>query len=137
LLDRGEVGDSLLAGNVLLTHPPFPFAKKKVMKTVPQKEILDRQEVVYESLALGGRTRINAALYLQGCPEEYASWGKGWQWDDVAPYFARSEGRLEVEKGVTPEERTREGGEWKTRIIKAHYESSRRYFGLRSCSWKI
>jgi choline dehydrogenase-like flavoprotein len=78
----------------------------------------------YESLTLGGRTRINAGLFLQGCPEEYNTWGEGWKWNDVAPFFARFERRLELES-----ERTLplEGGEWKTRIIKAEYESSRQY----------
>jgi choline dehydrogenase-like flavoprotein len=76
----------------------------------------------YEGVALGGRTRINAGLYLQGCPEEYNSWGDGWRWDDVAPFFARFERRQELENDRT---HVQEGGEWKTRIVKAEYESSR------------
>jgi choline dehydrogenase-like flavoprotein len=81
---------------------------------------------VYESLSLGGRTRINATLYLPGCPAEYDSWGEGWQWNDVGPVFSRSEGRLELDDGINPE-LNQEGGEWKTRIVKAEFESSRQY----------
>lgn len=126
LLERGKRNDSLLASNVLLTHPPFSFVPNKEIKMVPQKELLNREQVVYESLTLGGRTRINAGLYLPGCSAEYSTWGEGWQWEDVEPFFARSEGRLELETGPCARPRSSEGGEWKTRIIRPEYESSRR-----------
>lgn len=78
----------------------------------------------YEGLVLGGRTRINGSLYLQGCPEEYKDWGNGWQWDDIAPAFSRFESPLELEDTRNP---FQEGGELKTRISKAEFESSRKY----------
>ena len=92
---------------------------------VPQKEMRSNDDMVWESRMLGGRTRINGTLYLPGCRAEYDTWGEGWAWDDISKFFTRSEGRLELESGkyVTG----REGNEWKTRVIKPQFESSRQY----------
>ena len=125
LVERGFTNDNFLGSCVLLSHPPLGIIPAKGIKIVPQKALLDRTDTVYEAVSLGGRTRINAGLYLPGCPAEYDSWGEGWQWDDVGPVFSRSEGRLELESGKTSSKR--EGGEWKTRIVRAEYESSRQY----------
>jgi choline dehydrogenase len=128
LIDRGSLNDTLVASNVILSHPPIGVLPTKAIKMVPQESLSNRLDTAYESLSLGGRTRINAGLYLPGCPAEYECWGEGWQWDDVAPFLLKSEGRLELErvKSATPSQEMRdEGGEWKTRVIKAEYESSR------------
>jgi choline dehydrogenase-like flavoprotein len=138
LLERGAVRDSFIADSALLSHPPFGVLPAKPLKLAPQKHLGGREMMSYESLSLGGRTRINAGLYLQGCPEEYNTWGKNWQWDDVAPFFARFERRLEHESRRV---KSNEGGEWKTRVIKAEYESSRQYVHVDiliqvcRCSW--
>jgi choline dehydrogenase len=126
LVERGLVNDTFLAGNVLLTCPPVGILPAKGIKLSPQKELSNKEDIVYESLSLGGRTRINATLYLPGCPAEYDSWGEGWQWKDIGPVFSRSEGRLELDDGINSEP-NQEGGEWKTRIVKAEFESSRQY----------
>jgi hypothetical protein len=96
----------------------------KPIKLAPQKHLGGKELISYEGLSLGGRTSINAALYLQGCPEEYKSWGKGWQWEDVAPAFARNERRLEQQSQPTA---SREGGEWNTRVSHPQYGSSQQY----------
>jgi choline dehydrogenase len=124
LVERGLTNDHFFANCALLSHPPFGVVPAKGIKIVPQKALLGRDDTVYEASSLGGRTRINAGLYLPGCPAEYDSWGKGWRWEDVGPVFSRSEGRLELEGGKTSKQ---EGGEWKTRIIRAEYESTRQY----------
>ena len=129
LIERGYANDNFFSSCVLLTHPPFGILPAKAIKIVPQKALLDKQEIVYESLSLGGRTRINAGLYLPGCPAEYDSWGKGWQWEDVGHVFSRSESRLEFDRGQRSPHKG-EGGEWKTRIIRAEYESSKQYSHL-------
>ena len=125
LLERGERNDGIVAGSTILSHPPLGVLPAKAITIAPQKHLSPRNQDVYESLSLGGRTRINAGLYLQGCPAEYENWGKGWQWEDVAPFFERLEGRLELESRNKPRTQTAEGQEWKTRIMKAKYESSR------------
>ena len=45
---------------------------------------------------LGGSSSINAMCYVRGNPADYDEWddlgARGWQWDNVLPYFKRSEG---------------------------------------------
>jgi choline dehydrogenase-like flavoprotein len=125
LLERGARHDGIGTGSVILTH---------AIKLTPSAQLNQRQQDVYEALSLGGRTRINAGLYLQGCPAEYESWGEGWQWKDVEPFFKRQEGRLELEKyNDSRKTLDHEGGEWKTRVVDAEYESSRQYVS----SWRV
>lgn len=44
---------------------------------------------------LGGCSAINGLLYVRGQPQDYDHWRQlgnpGWAWDDVLPYFKRSE----------------------------------------------
>jgi choline dehydrogenase-like flavoprotein len=122
LIERGQINSSLLASSILLSFPHVGIVPSRGIKTAPQRNLDNREDVLYESLSLGGRTRINAALYLPGCPAEYDSWGEGWQWKDVGQIFSRSEGCLDGNPGRRSEG---EGGEWKTRTVKAEFESSR------------
>ena len=44
---------------------------------------------------LGGSSSINGLLYVRGQPQDYDGWAQmgctGWSWDDVLPFFKRSE----------------------------------------------
>ncbi|MBP81291.1 MAG: choline dehydrogenase [Acidiferrobacteraceae bacterium] len=44
---------------------------------------------------LGGSSAINGLIYVRGQPQDYDHWAslgnKGWSWDEVLPYFIRSE----------------------------------------------
>ena len=44
---------------------------------------------------LGGSSSINGMVYVRGQPRDYDVWRQlgnaGWSWDDVLPYFKRSE----------------------------------------------
>ena len=81
-----------------LFHIPAGFAKMtKGMaswgwETVPQKQLGGRRLWYTQARVLGGGSSINAQLYARGNPRDYDGWGiPGWGWDDVLPYFLRSE----------------------------------------------
>ena len=61
---------------------------------------------------LGGCTAINGMIYMRGQAADYDHWRQlgnvGWGWDDVLPYFVRSEDNY---RGLTPMHGA--GGEWK------------------------
>lgn len=40
---------------------------------------------------IGGSSSINAMLFARGHRESYANWPAGWRFDDLLPYFKRSE----------------------------------------------
>jgi choline dehydrogenase len=48
---------------------------------------------------LGGSSSINALVYCRGMPQDFDDWramgNVGWGWDDVRPYFERSERRVD------------------------------------------
>lgn len=122
LIERGTVTDTLFSNSLLLSCPAFKWFPTKDITIAPQKRLPGRELITYEGIGLGGRTRINGCIYLQGCPEEYEDWGEGWRWDDVAPYFSRLERRLELQgKGGFQVE----GGEWTTRINTPEFQSTR------------
>ena len=64
-------------------------------RTVPQVN-LDNREIWYpQGKTLGGSSSINAMIYIRGQKEDYDGWAAagntGWGYDDVLPYFKRSE----------------------------------------------
>ena len=44
---------------------------------------------------LGGSSSLNGMIYIRGHPEDYNTWANlgctGWGWDDILPYFRKSE----------------------------------------------
>jgi choline dehydrogenase-like flavoprotein len=66
------------------------------LKTVPQAELNNRRGFQPRGKALGGSSAINAMLYIRGHQKDYDEWAdlgcEGWAWDDVLPYFKKSEG---------------------------------------------
>ncbi len=48
---------------------------------------------------LGGSSSINALVYCRGIPQDFEDWramgNSGWGWDDVRPYFERTERRVD------------------------------------------
>jgi choline dehydrogenase-like flavoprotein len=63
--------------------------------TVPQQHMYDRTMFLPQGKVLGGSTSINAMLYIRGNRLDYEEWrdlgNKGWGFDDVLPYFKKSE----------------------------------------------
>jgi choline dehydrogenase len=63
--------------------------------TEPEPGCHGRQLYIPRGKSLGGSSSMNAMLYVRGRPLDYDLWVKagaeGWGWDDVLPYFLRSE----------------------------------------------
>ena len=63
--------------------------------TVPQAHLNGRIGYQPRGRGLGGSSAVNAMLYVRGNPWDYNNWAalgaRGWGWDDVLPYFKRSE----------------------------------------------
>lgn len=70
---------------------------------------------------LGGCSSINGMLYLRGQAADYDGWRQagltGWGWDDVLPYFRKSEDYVEG-----PSEFHGAGGEWRVENQRLHWD---------------
>ena len=63
--------------------------------TAPEDGCNGRMMFLPRGKTLGGSSSINAMVYIRGAREDYDGWrdlaGDGWGYDDVLPYFKRSE----------------------------------------------
>ncbi|MBG6082405.1 choline dehydrogenase [Rubrivivax gelatinosus] len=63
--------------------------------TEPQREMDGRRLYWPRGRTLGGSSSINGLIYIRGQREDYDGWAAlgnpGWGWDEVLPYFVRSE----------------------------------------------
>jgi choline dehydrogenase len=83
-----------------------------MMKTAAEPGLNGRSIAYPRGKVLGGCSSINGMIYMRGQAADYDSWRQmgnvGWGWDDVLPYFMRSEdyhgGRSDLHGS---------GGEWK------------------------
>jgi len=88
-------------------HPlmklPFAFMKLQFVPRLswgywsePEPELEGRKLWLPRGRCLGGTSSINGMVYSRGHPLDYDEWAKlgadGWSWQDVLPYFRRSEG---------------------------------------------
>lgn len=66
--------------------------------TVPQPQLGGRVLWCPRGKLLGGSSSINAMCYIRGVAADYDAWAAGgadgWHWDNVLPYFRRSEGNV-------------------------------------------
>ena len=64
-------------------------------ETVPQKGLNGRKGYQPRGKCLGGSSAINAMIYIRGHRKDYDGWAAlgndGWSYDDVLPYFIKSE----------------------------------------------
>ena len=84
-----------------LFHWPAGFAKMTKgiaswgWSTVPQKHMNDRVFRYTQAKVIGGGSTINAQVYSRGNRLDYNEWAQlgctGWAYEDVLPYFRRSE----------------------------------------------
>ena len=86
--------------NMLIKTPGFmPFilnSSNYKYDTVPQKGLKGRLGYQPRGRGLGGSSAINAMVYIRGNAYDYDNWAAlgctGWSFEDVLPYFKRSEG---------------------------------------------
>jgi len=65
-------------------------------RTVPQKHMNGREMPFVQGRVLGGGSSVNGQVFTRGCPEDYDRWAHesgcpGWEFQDILPYFRRSE----------------------------------------------
>ena len=64
-------------------------------KTEPDKTMNNRSINYPRGKTLGGSSSINGLLYIRGQEQDYNTWRQlgnvGWSWQDVLPYFLKSE----------------------------------------------
>ena len=63
--------------------------------TDPQKNLNDRALFWPRGKVIGGSSSINGMVYIRGHASDYDQWrqsgNEGWSFDDVLPYFQKSE----------------------------------------------
>ena len=98
LLEAGGEGKDLLIrapAGVVAMLPGRPKINNWAFQTVPQAGLNGRRGYQPRGKALGGSSAINAMLYVRGHRQDYDDWAElgceGWSYDEVLPYFRRSE----------------------------------------------
>lgn len=78
--------------------PFLPRSTNYRYETVPQKGLNGRVGYQPRGRGLGGSSAINAMLYIRGNRWDYDNWAAlgctGWAYDDVLPWFRKSEGNV-------------------------------------------
>jgi len=85
-----------------LIHIPVGYVKTIDMpgvnwrfQTEPEAYTYQRPFPIPRGRVLGGTSSLNAMLYVRGESRDYDGWAqlgnRGWSWDDVLPYFRKSE----------------------------------------------
>jgi choline dehydrogenase-like flavoprotein len=108
LLEAGGRGDGLavrMPGATILQVPGKPFKLNNwAFFTTPQPGLNGRRGFQPRGKALGGSSAINAMLYIRGHRADYDRWAElgceGWSWDEVLPYFRRSENNVRGEDAI-------------------------------------
>src|SRR3712207_1599584 len=79
-------------------HVPLGFLKLGKtdvdwdFSTAPEPFCDGRRVYLPRGKTYGGSSSINAMIYIRGNPRDYDGWGiTGWAWDDLFPYFLKSE----------------------------------------------
>ncbi len=90
------------------------------LKTVPQPGLNGRSLPYPRGRVLGGCSSINGMIYMRGQAQDYDGWrqlgNRGWGWDDVLPYFVRSQRHFAPEAGMHGAE-----GEWRVEEPRIHW----------------
>lgn len=96
VLEAGGMGDSWLVKTPFAVAAMLPTKLNNwAFETVPQPGLNGRRGYQPRGKALGGSSAINAMAYIRGHRWDYDHWASlgnnGWSFDEVLPYFKRSE----------------------------------------------
>ena len=90
-------------------------------KTEPEPGLNGRALDYPRGKVLGGCSSINGMIYMRGQAQDYDQWrqmgNQGWGWDDVLPYFRRSEDHY-----AGASEHHGAGGEWRVEEQRLSWE---------------
>ena len=97
LIEAGKKDSSILvkmpAGVGALLSKPNPY--NWAFYTEPQRHLGDRKLYWPRGKGWGGSSSINGMIYIRGHARDYDQWRQtgltGWGWDDVLPWFKKSE----------------------------------------------
>lgn len=99
LIEAGGDGAGILVrapAGIVAMLPGRPKINNYAYETVPQPGLNGRRGYQPRGKCLGGSSAINAMLYVRGHPSDFDDWARqgcsGWSFEDVLPYFRRSEG---------------------------------------------
>ncbi|AXT36257.1 sorbosone dehydrogenase [Phaeobacter sp. LSS9] len=105
LLSESDARVALIETGSRDSHPlmPLPAGFAKLMptrhlfhyQTEPQPELDGRPRILPQGRVLGGGSSVNAMVYIRGQAQDFDDWAdmgaQGWSYNDVLPYFKRSE----------------------------------------------
>ncbi|MDO6479306.1 GMC family oxidoreductase [Shimia thalassica] len=101
LLEAGGSGKDILIRmpvGVVAMLPGYGKINNWAFKTEPQPGLNGRTGYQPRGKTLGGSSAINAMLYIRGQKEDYDEWSAagchGWSWDEVLPFFKKSENNI-------------------------------------------
>ncbi len=90
--------------------------------TEPDKGLNGRSLNYPRGRVLGGCSSINGMIYIRGQSSDYDQWRQmgnaGWSWDDVLPYFKKSEDQ----HALPLDEMHDDGGEWRVEKQRLSWE---------------
>ena len=92
-----------------------------MFKTASEPGLNGRSLLYPRGKLLGGCSSINGMLYVRGQAADYDGWRQmglvGWGWDDVLPYFLRSEDYVDGASDMHAA-----GGEWRVDNQRLHWD---------------
>ncbi|MEC8568824.1 MAG: GMC family oxidoreductase N-terminal domain-containing protein, partial [Pseudomonadota bacterium] len=96
LLEAGGDGSSWLVNTPAAAVISIPTKINNwALETIPQKGLNGRKGYQPRGKCLGGSSAINAMVYVRGHRDDYDHWAAlgntGWSYDEVLPYFKKSE----------------------------------------------
>jgi choline dehydrogenase-like flavoprotein len=96
LIEAGDAGDSWVVNTPLAGLLMVPsMLHNWAFTTEPQPGLNGRRGYQPRGRTLGGSSAINAMIYMRGHRADYDHWAalgnKGWAYEDVLPYFLKSE----------------------------------------------